>query len=124
MGVYYAIGNDTKREYLYSPYHHGVKWGEIFDYQNPTSRLTLFLIATSWNGDNISLYSDGSGLFPWEDKGEKPWRNITQETIDLYLEKMSHERDIIGLTVRDKETYDEIDKEVIDYWLKQERDDK
>ncbi len=89
MGVYYAVANHTKKEYLYDPCDRGVKWGALWDYRYPMSRLFLYKIWTGWSCDKIQIVDDH--WFPWD--YEDGWNDITKEAVEDYLRVFDDPKD-------------------------------
>lgn len=88
MGIYYAVANMTKKEFIYDPCDRGIKHSSLFRHDSPMGRLLLFkLLHKGWDEDVISVVSDAYS-FPWCTDGYDidDWKDITHEVIDQYLE--------------------------------------
>ncbi len=87
MGIYYAVANYTKKEFLWNPStpscdEYGVKWRSIFDPEHILARLVLYKIHDEWSADKIALVQDDP--FPWHI--EDMWIDVTQNTVNEYIE--------------------------------------
>jgi hypothetical protein len=83
MGIYYAVINYTKKEYIYDPADAGVKWGAIFHPEHPMGRLILLQIYGPWAGDEIQLVDDVYGFIFDNDAG---WKDITKAVVEKWIE--------------------------------------
>lgn len=83
MGVYYAIVNHTKKEYIYDPNNMGVKWWPLFNPEHPMGRLVLFKIYSSWSKDKLELVNDSGDWWPANDN---EWVDITEKSVAEYID--------------------------------------
>lgn len=83
MGVYYAVSNGRKLEYIEPPAMYADKWPGFIAPGNITAQLVLLAINGDWMDGDIKIENDSHGYPRWEND---KWTNVTQKYLDEYYE--------------------------------------
>jgi len=107
MGIYYAVVNRAKKQYLYPDCQCGVRIPAIFSRYNSLSQLVLYKIFTDWNQDPLEIWAD-SDEWPWWN--EKGWKDITRQTRKEILKEYGHYDDVFDNLLECENEYKEFKK--------------